>query len=423
MNQHISSAEDTLLDYAVRLTHHRAGRKALFLRLTALAPETRTGNHWKLLDSVLGPLVLRHGGEFFRLRCGDAVVVFGSLDLATADRLTAKLSSLFRDDPLIERAPKPSGEPEPGALPVSPLCLWWDLGLDYDGFLALARRIKEAADDEAGPRSAFDGEVPEAEDDPLKPQRGPSFVVADPKTLPLVTWLQAPARGTTGLAALARVATIVRWEHGTAPIRYGEIMERHAQAQQSLGVPAGDLERNPGLAESLGTWIDRRILTELAAARPASSVLTVCVRLEALLGPEFLAFHRDWAVGSWVPVTWLVPVEDAEGPGYRYAREFLKRSGHRLGVSGVALDEAVDIDWATLKPDTIAFAWTPSRIPEADSRASRRLQTWLVKDAADLALLTGCDTLEATNGGRALGFSRLAGRHAENLVRGAAAAR
>ncbi len=415
-----SYAEDMLLDYAVRLTHHRAGRKALFLPLSALAPESRDGTHWRLLESLFSPLILRHGGEFFRLRCGDAALVFTSADHSLVERLTSKLNFYFRDDPLLTHMTPPGAEPA--------LCHWYDLGTGYERFLALTRRIKEAADDPAGPRSAQDSP------DDAEPLRLAGAVSTsapnglDPRALPLVTWLQAPPRdrshapGAQGLSLLARVSPIMRWQANGGPEPFGELIEAQIDPG-ALGFPAGDLERNPELEAPLGAWIERRLLLELPHARPASSRLSVLARIETLLSAEFMAFQADWAAGSWVPVTWLVPLNDAEreAAAYRYLRETLKRSGHRLGLAGLTFEIAASLDLTRIKPDLVTVRWTADT-PAPGSREARRLSAWLAQGGADVALLTGCDSRDSTVQGRALGFTHFEGRQAEALVKGVAAA-
>lgn len=397
-HESLPEPEVLLLDYAERLTHHRAGRRVLCLALSALVPPTRNDEHWRIVDNLVQPLILRHGGEIFRLRSGDVVTVFTSADKALVERLTLKLRYLFRDDPLIE-----AEEKEPGG--ESRFCRWFDLNDDYDGFLGLARAIKEAAEDPTRP-AALITDKPEPRPEPRESDG----------TGTLERWLLAPPKGPRALAALADGGAVAKVEAGRPAERAGAYFRAHLAGLTELGLSAADIERNAPIEAPLLAHVERRLLIELAAARRPAEQLTLALSLDAILSVEFLHFHKIWTAARFEPLTCLVARAEAEADPARFAyvRSFVTGAGHRLGLSAAASEPQ---PMPRTPIDVLALAFDARCTGPAGHALLQRLSPTLPPRAA--VMLTGVDTRDALAFARNLGATLLAGRQADALVQSA----
>lgn len=404
--------EDLLLDYAERLTHHRAGRRALTVALSGLAPPIRPDDHWRVVENLIQPLILRHGGEIFRLKNGDVAVVFTSLDQAMADRLTHKLRYLFRDDPLIraeERASAPAA-----------FARCYDIHREYDAFLAFARLAKDTSAT-ALPATADDlaALTPDDLKDELPHGGG---VDKDPRNAPIMQWLKAPARGAPALHALAHKVPAVRLRPNERASVALEYFTPRLDAVMALGMPAADLERNEELAHQLTGLTARRLMVELPAAFKSEQPLAISLSLDDLLSPELLNFHRAWAVGRWVPVTFCIPLPEESSEDFerlRYVRTMLRGLGHRLALGPLPLDIYQRRGMTSpdkLNANLVFFAWDP-RYAQAEASAEvKALRAWLSEAPAQDVMLIGVDARDALNFGQSLGLTLFAGRQAAALV-------
>jgi hypothetical protein len=396
-HQALPEPEELFLDYAQRLAHHRAGRKALFLALSALAPTPHPDEHWHVVENLLAPVVRRRGGEIFRFRNGDAAAILRSADRELVERLTLKLRYLFRDDPLVSRE-------ETADLDL--LCKWFDLGEEYDALLALARDI-EARLHKTQSALPIPGEPSET---PLPVPGGQEFRgPSDPQQSPLIRWLTAPPSAPRAMDRLARMNPVARLGADGAPTAAFELIEAQAEALLPIGFPERDLERNPQLVAALRGLAARRLLIELPSARQPADPLALILPVETLLGTELLALERHWAAARGAPITFLLSQEErlADPLRYRYLRQMLKSFGHRLGLHGMPLEslgEPVDAD-------LLSFAWLPAygdgtdlpRATPAGSRADLLITEIHTRDALSFARKFGAGLIAGRQAGRASG--------------------
>jgi hypothetical protein len=394
--------EELLLAYAERLTHHRAGRRAVFIRLSALTPTDRSEERFRRVETLLAPLVRHHGGEIFRLRTGDIAAVLGSADRALAERVSHKLIYLFRDDPFVESAPK-TGE--------GSFVRWFDLSKDYEAFHALAREIKQSA--EGKPARAKEA----------SPQRHiqmqkllPPFRSGELRASALIRFLYDKPEGTRAIARLCHPRTVMRLRENETPTAAFEWLSPRPDVASLIGFPQGDLDRNPALAEALAHAVLRRLVVELPEGRPGREALLVNAHLEGLLGLFFLAFHKAWSTGPWHPVTFLLPLEEtrADPSRFRYACKFLHGLGHRIGVSGLAFSDITNHKLAALDIDMAVIPFDDNFTSDGDGEAlMRSFGRRFTPEDAERVLLDGVDTPQALFNGLKLGISLFAGRQAQ----------
>jgi hypothetical protein len=391
--QALPDPETLLLDYAERLTHHRAGRRALFVGLSGLAPTPHADGHWRVVDNLIAPLVQRRGGEIFRLRNGDVVAVLASADRALAERVTLKLRYFFRDDPLVAR------EDKTGA---ALLCRWFELGSEYDAFLALARRIKTRLDEPALPAAAVPEETAAPEEG-----RGPR----DPRQAPLIRWLGASLSGPRALERLAGASLAARLRPNETPQLMFELLTPRMEAVLDTGLPEADLERNPRLAGACAQLAARRLLIEIPGARRPEEPLAIRLGLDILLGTEFLALHRCWALGRWTPLTLIVSHAEchADPARLRYVRGMLRKLGHRLGIGDAPIE--VLSERGRLDADLVTFAWRPA-FGRGEEHAFDAVRRAFAERSPEDVMLTGADTRDALTFARTLGITLIAGRQA-----------
>lgn len=393
--------EELLLDYAERLTHHRAGRRSVFIALSALTSTGRPEDRLRLVEGLLAPLVRHHGGDIFRLRSGDVVAVLGSADQTLSERVTYKLRYLFRDDPFVERTPQAGSEG---------FVRWFDLSKDYDAFYALAREIKRSADETQG---LFDKPQPQ--------QRGEPVLLAPPprseagRESALVRFLYDKPEGTRALARLCQSRMVMRLREGEAASAAFEWLAPRADVASLIGFPQGDLERNPELAAALAEAVLRRLLVELPEGRPSTQAIIVDATLSGLLGLNFLSFHKAWSTRSWHPVTFLLPHGEphSDPERFRYACRFLHELGHRIGVAGFTLADIRDHRLAVLDIDLAVVASDDSLSVEEGPPFKRPRGYRITPEDAERILLDGVNTPQALLGGLRLGLSLFAGRQAQ----------
>lgn len=394
--------EELLLEYAERLTHHRAGRRAALIALSSLVATGRHEERLRLVEGLLAPLVRHHGGEIFRLRTGDVVAVLGSADQMLAERVSHKLIYLFRDDPFVERAPKSGDES---------FVRWFDLSKDYEAFYALAREIKQSV--EGKPERAREASPPRRNDTPklLPPAR-----FGEPRQSALMCFLYDEPEGTRAIARLCHPRTVMRLRQNEGPSGAFEWLVPRPDVASLIGFPQGDLDRNSALAEALAQAVLRRLLIELPEGRPSRQALLVNAHLEGLLGLFFLAFHKAWSTRPWEPVTFLLPHTEtrADPSRFRYACKFLHGLGHRIGVSGLAFSDIANHKLAALDID-MAVVPFDERYANADDAEAllRSFGRRFTPEDAERVLLDGVDTPEALSTGLKLGISLFAGRQAQ----------
>jgi len=401
-NQALPEPEELFLDYAQRLAHHRAGRKALFLALSALAPTPHPDEHYQIVENLLSPIIRRRGGEMFRMRNGDVAAILRSADRELVERLTLKLRYLFRDDPLVAKEEK---------VGVELLCKWFDLAEQYDAFLTLARDIESRL--RKPEPAATDTDTAEMPEIPVGANefRGPR----DPRQAPLIRWLMAPPSAPRAMERLARTSFAVKLRPGENPALAFELLEPQAEALVPLGLPEGDLERNPSFAAACRALAARRLLIELPSARRPSEPIAITLTLDVLLGTELIALHHGWALAQWTPLTFLVPHEEflAEPRRYSYVRQMLKAFGHRLGLHGVPMELLSGRGRADA--DLLAFPWQATYSDGTDPRFAPLIEA-LAGPRGDAVLLTEIHTREALTFVRKVGARLIAGRQAGRLI-------
>jgi hypothetical protein len=354
------------------------------------------------VEGLLAPLVRHHGGEIFRLRMGDVAAVLGSADRALAERVSNKLTYLFRDDPFVERAAS-AGD--------ASFVRWFDLSRDYDAFYALAHTIKQST--EGQPERFGEATFLRRDEAPKLP---PPSQPGEPRQSALSRFLYAKPEGTRAIARLCHPRTVMRLRHNEAPAAAFEWLVPRPDVASLIGFPQGDLERNPALAEALAQAVLRRLLIELPEGRPGRQALLVNANLEGLLGLFFLAFHKSWSTGPWHPVTFLLPLDEARtNPGrFRYACTFLHGLGHRIGVSGFAFSDIANHKLAAHDIDLAVVSFGDSETSEGDGETlMRSLSRRLTPEDAERVLLDGVDTPQALFAGLGLGISLFAGRQAQ----------
>jgi hypothetical protein len=394
LRQALPEQETLLLDYAERLTHHRAGRRALYAALSTLAPASEAGGHWRVLANLVAPIVRRRGGETFRLSNGDAVVILSSADTDLAERITQKLRAYYRDDPLLKREEK-----NRKAL----LCRWFDLASEYDSFLTLARKLK--ADAEAAAASP-----------PAPPVAETERPAEEPKVAPLIAWLTAPLVEAPALERLAGSSYAARMRSNEPALLMFELLSPRAEALLELGLQESDLERNPKLRTAFCAFAARRLLLEIAGMRAPDHPLAIELGLDVLMGAEFLMLHRNWALGSWTPLTLIIPHAEmtADPSRLAFVRKMLRGLGHRLGIGAAPLHVLAQRE--KLDADLVTFAWTPAFGRGEDGAFDALRQAFTTKSPQNV-MLTEVDTREALIFARSLGITLIAGRQAAIQLR------
>jgi len=158
-----ASTERLLLDYVERLARFAEGRRAVVIHLSRLRPGNRLSHHLRIAVNTFEALVKQFDGQIFVLGNADIAFVCKSATIAALDDAVMRVRYLFSEDPLASGA-----EEEPGDFAT-----WFDLGHQYESFLALARGLE---DEEARRRKRHAAIAASGERGPAKPPLAPKML-------------------------------------------------------------------------------------------------------------------------------------------------------------------------------------------------------------------------------------------------------
>lgn len=398
--QRLAGQESLLLDYVRKLEKHRAGRRAVVVRLSALQPVNRRDHHVRIAASTFESIVTQLKGQLFALANADLVVVFKESALDEVEAQIVKLRFMFADDPLLVG--------DSGGAKV-PFVNWYLLGRDYDALLQFAQN---AAQDEQQRRQATAGEDSRA----ARPSR--PAAKGRPLTADLLARLEEHL-ARADLANLLRrqaVSAIV----GKAPPQpvFYELFVSIQDLRETLA-PDVNLASSPWLFQQLTETLDKRVLSLLNKHddRTVAGDISININVQTMLAPEFLVFDDN--VKASMRGTILLELQKvdifADLGSYLFARDFAHDRGYRLCIDGVGLDSLPFIDRDRLGIDLVKLSWSPA-LSEGMLPDGSTLEAFVDRCGPNRLILCRCDDDEAITLGQELGISLFQGRHVETLL-------
>jgi EAL domain-containing protein (putative c-di-GMP-specific phosphodiesterase class I) len=384
------SHELLLLDHAQRLARHRAGRRAIHLRLSRLRPEHRREQHLRIAKNVFETLFSGYDGQLFALRNADLVFITRTASREEIQSQIGKFRPLFADDPAARVESGPAA-----------FCAVYDLETNYEEFLRAAESLANGAREPGVPASVY---AP-----PLQPLR--------PEELAHVDRALAQA-DISGLIRRQPVCAVLPGAAAPHPI-FSELYVSIADLR-GLIAPKVDLASSRWLFQHLTETLDRRML----AAAPrlpewrGGAKVSLNLNVATLLSDAFIAFIE--AVGSAERRTLVIEVQMldvvAATADYMLARDFLHARGHRICIDGVTPQSAGLFDFGRLGADMAKVVWA-QEIADPDLPQRRDDIAALVRRLGEArVILCRCGEVTALDCGQALGINLFQGRYVDALV-------
>lgn len=414
--------EELLVDYARRLGRHRAGRRAVHLKLSRL---TRAYRHPQDLRAAEGPfrtLLGQHDGELFRLGCGD-LVCCAKAPQAAFDSAVLRVLYMMRDDTRL-RAAIERGEED------AFLCAWYDLARDYDGFCAFAEGVAAAAANAGSPSVPPDAEGAPSRSGNLENGPAPEMSAPPPRSARSAQDDRQPRP-----LDAEDYARLERNLSGADLTRF--LLRRPVMTLTREGVPVPAMERlgidparladavMPGTDLTSEPWFHRRLAGILAIRLLGGEMPEIGGNMQRLLDvtTESLfsrAFDRfveglDGAARKRLILGFAAADVFADPERYLRAYRRLTDCGMRAAVTELDPVRFAMREDAALPAAFDGVSWPKLRIGEGganETMIGRFVRALRQRDGAHV-LLDGCDSALAVEFGRDLGIRLYAGPHVE----------
>jgi len=359
----LPTPEELLVDYARRLSRHRAGRRVLWFHLSRLAQENRRESDLQLIANRLRPLVNETHGELFSLASGDIVVCLKDPDAGQIDAAMDQARLSFAHDALMQRA-----ELEGTHVFVT----GYDMAERYDAFLAHATRAL-AGEGEGAPVGVSPG-PPSGLGDRLVLSREEIRRLGADATM--VSGHINTSQGRIAVERLLERRAIAALEGGPRPRRWGVREVVRPEAIDAFDSLAMALARHQ-ITESIAlSEVERALLPGLPEHFKASAERhhVVALHAEALMSPEFLLFDRQMdsaKIAKPLVAFWSEELRDHRDT-IVYLRSFLGERRYRLGAAGLAIGDLAEMS-VHLKELQFVEVDHPGEITARDAELLKRL--------------------------------------------------
>ena len=384
----IVTQESLLLGAAERVGRIREGRLAIHVHLSRLRPQNRQDGHIRIALRMLEPMVNAYRGQMFLLTNSDIVFMLKDPNPTDVENMIFKLRALFSKDPLTF-ADTGDG--------IDHFCTWYDLGSneDYQGFLAMSRRVTDEARQRSRDKSA-------------------SALVLQPldaKGLGLV--LERLAK--LDIAPLIRRQTaIVITPNATAEVLFQEYFVAMAELQKALA-PEINLMSNRWLFQHLSQTLDKRVLGGLAAMslHTPPSAFSLNLNIASVLSKPFEEFEQHEAGRADIYVEFQILDLLADSRSYYGARAKMRAAGHKVVIDGLNELTLQFMDVTQFDADLYKVNWSPEM---RDGEHSVGVATAIRPLGFEKVMLARCDSESAIQWGLDRGIQRFQGRYVDAML-------
>lgn len=392
-----SDQEIRLVDLAERLSRHAEDRVAIQLHYARMKPNNRQEHQLRIAAACLDDLVKRFDGQLFRLSTCDQVLVVKGAAPADIEPVVEKLRLLFAADPVTR----------PGA-DGDRFCTWWDMNVDYEDFVAHARRLLHRAEDK---RKAEADEAAKSG----APRRAKKKIPIQPEHLGRLVE-QLTSMDISSLMRRQPVCALT--EAGEARAVFNELFVSIGDLQRMV-MPDVDLTANPSLFAHLTQYLDLRILKALPDVEVSVPLSTsININIETILSPQFLEF--DQKLRAQTKKTIILEVQPADlfrdVAGFAFARDFVRDRGYRICLDGLNHLTLPLVDKKKLGLDLMKILWAPHVWEQGDEAAQKELLEAVRRAGPTRLVMCRCDDASAIEFGRSMGVSLFQGRYIDALL-------
>ncbi|HXP95496.1 MAG TPA: hypothetical protein VN809_02205 [Telmatospirillum sp.] len=405
--QRLPAGENLLLDYLHKLERHRRGRRAVLARLSSLQAVNRREHHIRIASSTFEPMVKQLKGQVFTLSNCDLIFVFKEIALHEVESVIVKLRFMFNEDPALT---------DEGVGNRPSFFDWFLLERDYDSLLHLAQRM---ASDEEQRRSQeqMNSNKPIAHRRPVR--RGEAL------TTEMLAKLE-DALASADLANMLRRQAVCAIVGNTPPQPvFNELFISIADLRETL-LPKVNLASSPWLFQQLTETLDRRILSLLNKHddRTVDGDISINLNVQTLLAPEFLVFDDN--IKASMRGTMVLELQKvdifADLGAFLFARDFAHDRGYRICIDGVNMESLPFVDRVRLGIDLVKIVWD-SAMMDGTLPNGETIETYVDRCGPSRSILCRCDAQDAVDFGQSMGITLFQGRHVENMLAAATAAK
>ena len=393
------SQENLLLDYVRRLEKHKAGRRAVHIRLSGLRPFNRREQHIRAAADNLEPLVKALRGQLFPLKNADLFFIYKAEAQSDVEVAIQKIRYLFSDDPLLADEDDDTRR----------FCIWYAVDREFDKILHFAQGMadeeKETADMARAKRDAR-----------------ATLKARQTKGSPLTPEVLGRVE-----AALVRadLSNLIRRQFvcgvtpkGVPEPAFSELFISIHDLRETL-LPGVNLAGNRWLFQHLTSSLDRRVLAMLAKTDQftISGDISFNLNVSTILSPDFLAFDDNITAsrrGSMVVEIDKTEVF-ADMGAFLFARNFVQQRGYRICIDGLTHQAMPLLDRERLGADFVKLVWDPEMV-DGSEELHERIRAMVRRAGQPRVVMCRCDDREAVDFGQSVGFRFFQGRHVENLI-------
>lgn len=390
-----SDQENRLLDYVERLERHADGRVALHIQYSKLKPANRQERQLRMAATAFTASIKRFDAFLFNLGNNDQVLIAKGATYDDLEPEMNKIRGLFSGDPFFS---DPTSEDLFG---------WYDLADDYQDFLAVARELKQRAEQkrQAQLKQQASGAA-------AKPAR--SLVPLQPDNLGRLVE-QLASMDISSLLRRQPVCALTA-NGGARPV-FNELFVSIADLRKTV-MPTVDLAASAPLFSYLTQYLDKRILRampDMEASIPLST--SININIETVLSPQFLEFDQRLRAVTKKTIVLEIQPSDlfADFGGFAFARDFVRDRGYRVCLDGVNHQTLPLIDKKMLKLDLQKLVWSPDGWEDTDAQYSQ-MADCVRRVGPTRIVLCRCDDQRAIDFGQRLGISLFQGRHIDQML-------
>jgi EAL domain-containing protein (putative c-di-GMP-specific phosphodiesterase class I) len=393
------SQENLLLDYVRRLDKHKAGRRAVHIRLSGLRPFNRREQHIRAAADNLEPLVKALRGQLFPLKNADLFFIYKAEAQADVETAIQKIRYLFSDDPLLADEDDDTRR----------FCIWFVVDRDYDKVLRFAQGMaddeKDAAEMARATRDARATlKARQSKGSPLTPE----------------------VLGRVEVALVrADLSNLIRRQFvcgvtpkGVPEPAFSELFISIHDLRETL-LPGVNLAGNRWLFQHLTSSLDRRVLAMLSKTDQItiSGDISFNLNVSTILSPDFLAFDDNITAsrrGSMVVEIDKTEIF-ADLGAFLFARNFVQQRGYRICLDGLTYQAMPLLDRERLGADFVKLVWDPE-MADGGEDLQESIRAMVKRAGQSRVVMCRCDDREAVDFGQSVGIRFFQGRHVENLI-------
>ena len=391
----MTTDEELLVDYAERLERHRTGRRAVQIHLSQLRPYNQRPHHIRVAKQILEPLVKRFDAGVYQLWNNDVLALTKGASEDDIDIYVRQIKAMFKEDPLFSAPPSPSRRPPP-------FCSWYDIEVDWENFVELARRHsddrrKANAQAAAATKSGA----------PLEDGRG---TMINPAILEKLE----KAIINADLANVLRRQQVFAIIPGAKPTPIlTELFFSMPFLAQTVA-PGYNVTADKALFQHLARVLDTRMLALMPRQdyQPMLKNASLNLSLGTVLSPEFIDFDRATNNKERGPLAIELPATDyfSDPDDFAFARDFLKERGYKIILDQVKYQLLPMLDRDQLNVDLVKVIWTPAFYDDCTSTQGERMQAAIDRFGRERIILCRVDSEQGLEIGDKLGISLFQGR-------------